>query len=132
MSFLGTAAKKFESIFAFLKSPKGQEILHDGEGVAEAIDPALTPAITLANSWMSKIFTVESITASAGASSGTGTQKAEVVIAAMAPEIAKYFPNTNTAVANAALAAFLDALGEPAAPAATGIPATPAPGAVTK
>lgn len=119
MSWLESAAHKFGSIFSFLESPKGQTIITAGEGVVTAIDPALAPAITLANSWIQKIFTTESVAAAALQSTGNGTQKAAVVIAAVTPDIEKYFPTTtatNIQVANTALVTFLNALGEPAPP----------------
>ena len=128
MSWLSTVGHKFVSIFSFLESPKGQTIITTGEGVVTAIDPALAPALALANSWIQKIFTTETIAAAASQSSGTGTQKAAVVLSAVAPDIEKYFPTTTAAniqVANTALVTFLNALGEPAASVAQPIQTAP-------
>jgi len=130
MSWLSTVGHKFVSIFSFLESPKGQAIISTGEGLVTAMDPALTPAIALANSWIQKIFTTETIAAAASQSSGTGVQKAAVVLAAVGPDIEKYFPTTTAAniqVANTALVTFLNALGEPATPAPSPVPPATVP-----
>ena len=122
MSFLSAIAKPFESIFSFLKSPKGQALISTGEAVVTTIDPALAPMIALANSWMDKVVTTEQLAVTAGPTAGPGPQKAALVLQAMAPEISKYFPTATAREvgnANNAIVAFLQAFSTP--------PATPTP-----
>ena len=129
MNFLKAIAKPFVSIFHFLASPKGQALISTGEAIVTVIDPALAPMISLVNSWMDKVLTTEQLAVTAGQATGTGTQKAALVMQAMAPKIAKYFPAANAAEimnANNAIVAFLQAFSTPATPAATPTPA-PAP-----
>lgn len=120
MNFLKAIAKPFTSIFHFLASPKGQALISTGEAIVTTIDPALAPMIALGNSWMDKALATEQLAATAAANTGTGTQKAALVMAAMGPEIAKYFPTataTEISAANDAIVAFLQAFSVPAAPA---------------
>jgi hypothetical protein len=117
VSWLTAIGRAVGSIFSWLKSPKGQAVIAGAEGVVETIDPAATPLINLANSWISKVVTTEQIAAAAGAQSGTGVQKAAAVLTAMSPEIAKYFPTATAleiATANAAIVTFLNAFSTPA------------------
>lgn len=118
MSFLATVAKDAKAVFNWLASPRGQAVIATGGAVAVAVDPALAGIVGLVESWITKVITTETIAAAAGVQNGTGTQKAAAVIAALQPEIAKYFPNA-TAVqiqnANAAVVAFLNAFDVPTA-----------------
>jgi predicted aspartyl protease len=117
MSFLSTIGKDFKAVFGWLTSAKGQAVIQTGEAVAVAIDPGLQGILTLANSWIEKVITTETIAAAASEQNGTGVQKAAAVIAAMQPEISKYFPQATAAeigVANAAIVAFLNAFNTPA------------------
>lgn len=119
MNFLKAIAKPFTSIFHFLASPRGKALVATGEAVVESIDPALTPIITIANSWMDKVLATEQLAVTAGTQPGSGTDKAALVMAAMAPEIAKYFPAATAAEisnANDAIVAFLQAFSVPNAP----------------
>lgn len=120
MNFLKAIAKPFTSIFHFLASPKGKAIIATGEAVVEAIDPALTPVINLANSWMDKVLATEQLAVTAATQPGSGPDKAALVMTAMAPEIAKYFPAATAAEiqkANDAIVAFLQAFSVPNTPA---------------
>lgn len=114
MSFLSTIAKDFKSVFSWIGSAKGQAIIAAGESIVTTIDPALGGIFNLANSWISKVITTESLAAAAAQQTGTGVQKAAAVMAAMGPQISQYFPNA-TAVeiqnANNAIVAFLQAFG---------------------
>jgi hypothetical protein len=125
MSFLSAIVKPFTSIFHFLESPKGQAILSAGEGIVEAIDPALAPAITVVNSWMQKIFITEQLAEAAGQAAGTGAQKSVAVLTAIGPDLLKYFPTTtaaNVQVINDAIVTIMKSLGEPAIPVAPPVP----------
>jgi hypothetical protein len=129
MSFLSTIGKAFKSVFAWLGSPKGQAVITAGENVITSIDPALTGIVALANSWITKVITTETIAAAAGSQTGSGVQKAAAVMAAMQPEIAQYFPAataTEIGNANTAIVAFLNAFGTTPASSSPVVP-TPAP-----
>jgi hypothetical protein len=112
MSFLSSVGHGFKAVFDWLASPKGQAVLVTGGAVISTIDPALAGIVGLAESWIQKVITTETIAAAAGAQQGSGTQKAAAVISAMQPEIAKYFPTataTQIEQANASIVAFLNA-----------------------
>lgn len=118
MSFLSTIGKDIKSVFNWLASPKGQNVVHAAEGAVVAIDPALAGIVGIVDSWIEKIITTETIAAAAGQQDGSGTQKAAAVLNAMQPEINKYFPGATAEQiqnANAGLVTFLNALGTPAA-----------------
>lgn len=108
MSFLSTIGKDIKSVFNWIGSSKGKTVIAAAEGVAETFDPALTGIINLANSWITKAITTESLAVAAGQQNGSSTQKAAAVMAAMGPEISQYFPaatateisNANTAIVN--------------------------------
>lgn len=112
MSWLSAFGKDIKKVFSFIASPKVQTVIKAGEGVVEDLIPSATAIINLANSWMTKVITTESIAAAAGSQTGSGTQKAAAVLAAMQPEIAQYFPAATTVEiqnANTAIVAFLNA-----------------------
>jgi len=112
MSFLNAIAKVPVAVFHWIASSKGQAVIQAGEAVAVSMFPQLAGLVGITNSWMQKIITTETIAAAAGAQDGTGTQKAAAVLAAIQPEIAKYFPAMSAekiADANAHLVAFLNA-----------------------
>ncbi len=116
MSFLSAIVKVPKAIFDFLISPKGQAVVQTGGAVAIALG---APAIVVqtAESWITKILTIEQVAAGAGAQTGSGTQKAAAVLAQMTPELLKNFPDLpaeNIQKANNALVAFLNALTLPA------------------
>ena len=112
MRFLSAIATDFKRVFAWVGSPKGQAVITGVEGVILSVDPALSGIFSLANSWMNKVLTTESLAAAAGQQNGSGTQKASAVLVAMGPEISKYFPTATAAEisnANNAIVAFLQA-----------------------
>lgn len=89
-SVLQTIGGDAKKVFAFLGSPKGQAIAQVGEGVAEAVDPALTGVFDLLNNWAVEIFKTESIAAAAGQQNGSGTQKAAAVASAIESQFVAY------------------------------------------
>jgi len=124
MSFLSTIGKDIKAVFNWLGSSQGKTVITTGEAVVEAIDPSLTGIITLAQSWITKVISTESLAVAAGVQTGSGTQKAAAVLTAMQPEIAQYFPAATAAEianANTAIVAFLNSFSTPAsiAPATT-------------
>lgn len=112
MNFLSRIGKDFKSVFNWLGSAKGQAVITAGEGVVTAVDPSLAGIFNLANSWITKVVTTETLAVAAGQQAGSSAQKAAAVITAMAPQITQYFP-TATSVeinnANTAIVAFLNA-----------------------
>lgn len=116
MSFLSAIVKVPGAVFHWLGSPKGQAVLQTGGAVAVALG---APAIVVqtAESWITKILTVEQVAESAGAQNGTGLQKSAAVLSLMMPELLKNFPDLpaeNIQKANDALVAFMNALSLPA------------------
>lgn len=123
LSKIGTDAKK---VFAFLASAGGQKVVATAEAgvetavavVAPSAAPEVDAAITLANAWMEKAITVETVAAAAGTQNGTGAQKAAAVLAAVQPYIAQYeqaagvsaLTTAQTTALNNAIVAFLNAL----------------------
>ena len=87
LSVIGGDAKK---VFAFLSSSKGQAVISTGEAVVEAVDPALTGLIGLFNTYLTEALKVETISAAAGAQTGSGLQKAAAVVAAVTPQVLAY------------------------------------------
>ena len=128
---IGADAK---SVFAFLGSTKGQTIIASGEAVIESIDPALTGIFTLANSWLTEIVKAETLAAAAGTQTGTGTQKAAAVLAAVTPEVLTFAQSNGLtpltaaqlATANDALVTFLNSFTTAPATAPAAIPPVPA------
>lgn len=121
MSFL-SGLKVFgtdiEKAFAWFGSPKGQAVVAAGEAVAEAVDPAIAPIVSLFNQWAAKAYNVESLAVAAGQATGTGADKAALVDQAIAPTIIGYAqqaglpPRTAAQItaANNAVIAFINAM----------------------
>jgi hypothetical protein len=117
MSFLSTIGKDVKAVFNWISSPRGQAIITEGENVVKVIDPALSGIIDLADSWLRKVITTETLATAAGSQSGSGVQKAAAVLTAMQPEISVYFPGataTQLQNANKAIVDFLNAFDHPA------------------
>jgi len=116
---IGADAK---GVFAFLSSTKGQAIVATGEGVVEAVVPASTSLINLANTWLAEIVKSETIAAAAGAT-GSSTQKAAAVLSAVTPQAVQFAQANGLSAptaasleaANTALVAFANAFTVPAA-----------------
>lgn len=87
MSFISALGGDIKKVFGWLSSPKGQAVITAGEGVVETVWPAATGIINIINKWVSKAITVEGVAEAAGQSSGTGVQKAAIVIADLTPVI---------------------------------------------
>ncbi len=121
MSFL-SGLKVFgtdvEKAFAWFGSPKGQATVVAGESVVEAVEPISTPIINLFNSWAGKAYNVEALAVAAGQGTGSGADKAAMVLSAIGPDVATYaqqagIPARTAAqitAANNALVAFINAM----------------------
>ena len=126
MSFL-TGLKVFghsiEKVFAWIGSPQGQAIVTTGETVLETVVPNSIPIVNLANTWFQKAFTVEALAVAASQSSGTGADKAALVMSTVTPQVLQYAqqegiqPRTAAQIqaANDAIVAFIKAMTAPAA-----------------
>jgi hypothetical protein len=127
MSFLSDIGADIKKVFGWLGSAKGQTVIKTGEAIVEAIYPAADGALTLANGWLTEIIKAESMAAAAGQQTGSGVQKAAIVINTMTPEVLAFaaanklpIPDaTQIQKASDSLVAFLNVLGAP--------PAAPAP-----
>lgn len=118
MSFLSTIGKDFKAVFSWLGSPKGQAVIQTAGTVAVDLG-APAAIVNLAESWIEKVITTETIAAAAGEQTGSGVQKAAAVMTAMQPQIIQYFPAATAAqmaTANTAIVAFLNAFETPAKP----------------
>lgn len=107
----------FKDVFDFLGSSKGQAIITAGEGIVETIYPGATGLINLGNKWLAEIVKTETLAAAAESQTGTGAQKAAMVLSAVTPQ-ALQFAQANglsaptaaqLTAANAALVAFANA-----------------------
>ena len=120
LSAVGADAKK---LFGWLGSSQGQTLISTGEAVVEAVDPALTGIVSIANTYLTEILKTENIATNAGAQSGTGVQKSAAVVSAVTPQVLAYakaagLPTlTAEQIQNAATAAvaFLNAFPAPTA-----------------
>lgn len=90
MSVLSTVGKDIKKVFSWIGSPAGQNVIATAGAVVEAIDPALTGAVNLAEHYIKQAFTIESLAVGAAAQTGTGTQKLAAVIAAVTPSALQY------------------------------------------
>jgi hypothetical protein len=103
LSTLGADAKK---VFSWIGSSKGQSVITAGEAVAEAVadgvDPGLAALNPLIASWTQEVFKVESLSASAGAQSGTGVQKAAAVTSTLTPAVVAFAQQNGLAAPTAA------------------------------
>ena len=124
MSVLSTVGKDIKKVFAWIGSPQGQATIQTGGAVVEAIAPALTGIVTLAEGWIKNAFTVESLAVAAAAQNGTSAQKAAAVMQNMTPAVLQYAQQAGlpkpTAeqiqAANNAIVAFLNAFAGASAP----------------
>jgi hypothetical protein len=112
----------FKDVFSFLGSAKGQAIVTAAEGVVETIEPGSAGLINLANSWLTEIIKSETLAAAAGEATGSGSQKAAMVLSAVTPQVTSFLlangiTSAPTAAelnaANAALVAFANAFNVP-------------------
>jgi hypothetical protein len=84
---IGSEAKE---VFAFLTSTKGEAIVGAGEAAIETIVPGSAGLITIANNWLTEIVKSETLAAAAGQQTGTGTQKAALVLSAVTPQAIQF------------------------------------------
>lgn len=87
LKHIGSDAGK---VLGWLGSPKGKAVIATGEAVVEAVYPAATGLINLANSGLSEIIKLEALGAAAGAGPGTSVQKGAAAVAALTPEVLAY------------------------------------------
>ena len=135
MSFLATVVKDAKAGFAWLASTKGQAIIGATESGVEIAFPASVPAIALVNAWMQETIKVEGIATAAASQSGTGTQKAAMVLNTMTPQVLNWaasqgysIPSTaNITAINTAVVNVLNLLGASATPATTDVAPPPTP-----
>jgi hypothetical protein len=119
MSWLGTLGNDVKKVFGWLGSPKGQAVLSAGEGVVEAVDPALDGVVNLTNTWLQEIFKAQALATAASASATGGVQKSAMVLNTVAPQVIAFATAQGLPIptgvelqnANNALVAFLNALG---------------------
>lgn len=122
-SVLDKIAVGFKDVFNFLGSAKGQAIVSAGEAVIETIAPGTAGLINLANNWMTEIVKTETLAVAAEVQTGTGPQKAAMVLSSVTPQAIEFakangLPNPTAAqlaAANTALVAFANAFTTPAA-----------------
>jgi hypothetical protein len=126
MSFL-SGLKVFgtdiEKAFAWFGSPKGKVVVAAGETLLEDVVPASAPIVDIFNTWAQKAYTVEALAVAASQSTGTGTDKAALLLSTITPHVLEYVKeagvSARTAVqiqtANDAAIAFIKAMTEPAA-----------------
>jgi hypothetical protein len=119
MSWLSTLGNDVKKVFKWLGSSKGQAILSTGEGVVEAIDPALDGVVNLTNTWLQEIFKAQALATAAAANATGGAQKSAIVLNTVTPQVIAFATAQGLPVptgvelqnANNALVAFLNALG---------------------
>ena len=87
MSFFSALGGDVKKAFGWLGSPKGKAVVQIGEAVVEDIFPAATGVINLINTWATEAIKVESIAEAAGATSGSGEQKATIVLNTLTPQV---------------------------------------------
>lgn len=117
-SVLSAIGKDIKKVFSWLGSPTGQAVVTAGEGVVEGLFPLATGIINIANTWLSKIIQVEALAAGAAVQTGSGVQKAAIVIGDVTPVVLAFAEQHGLPVptadkisaANTALVAFLNAL----------------------
>ena len=133
MSWLSTLGNDVKKVFGWLGSPKGQAVLSAGEGVVEAVDPALDGVINLTNTWLQEIFKAQALATAAAANATGGVQKSAMVLNTVTPQVIVFATAQGLPIptgvelqnANNALVAFLNALGA-GSTATANTPATPA------
>jgi hypothetical protein len=138
-NFMDHVGHAFGEVFAYLGSAKGQRAIAAVEGTSvviatAAFSPAAGAALAgveaLINAGIRQVVSIESVAAAAGASTGTGTQKAAAVTTAMTPQIASFLQSIGVSEPRAdqvqalgtaistALVAVLNSIPAPTAPAA--------------
>lgn len=109
-------------VFSWFGSTKGQAVVAAGESVIEAVDPGLAPIVSIFNTWAQKAYNVESLAVAASQATGTGADKAALVISAVSPQVLQYAQQEGLSqrtaaqitAANNAVVAFINAMTQPA------------------
>jgi hypothetical protein len=86
-SFLQKLGIGIKDVFNWLAGTQGKAIVGAVEGTVETIAPGLTGIINIVNAWFAKAVTVESIAVAADSGTGTGTQKAAILLNDLTPTI---------------------------------------------
>lgn len=100
MSFLSTIGKDFKAVFTWLGSTAGQAVVGSVEAGVELAVPAVTPAITLINSWMAEVIKVETLSVAAASQTGSSDTKAAAVISTMTPQVLSWAAANGYSVPN--------------------------------
>lgn len=87
MSFLSALGGDIKKVFGWLASPTGSAVIATVEGTVESVFPAATGIINLINKWATEAIKVEGIAVAAGSTTGTGDQKAAIVLNTLTPEV---------------------------------------------
>jgi hypothetical protein len=125
MSFLSglkVFGTEIEKAFAWFGSPKGQAVIGAAEGIAVMAEPAAAPIVNLFNAWAAKAYSIEALAVAASKATGTGTEKAELAISTIEPQVLAYAtqeglsPRTAEQIqaANDAVIKFINAMTQPA------------------
>ena len=133
-SFRQTFGNDVKKVWAWLSSPKVQNAVVAGEalgeGIADAINPALAGLNPVINGWTQEIFKSQALAAAAIAAGGTasGAEKAAMTVNSVIPQLTTFLEANHMPVpagnellkANTLLVQFLDTIftAAPAPPAA--------------
>lgn len=126
MSFLSGAkvfGREIEKAFSWFGSPVGQAVVAAGEGVVETVAPFTAPIVNVFNEWAKKAYNVESLAVAASQATGTGPDKAALVMQAITPVVLQYAQQEGVGArtaaqiqaANDAVIAFIKAMTNPVA-----------------
>jgi len=108
-SFLSAFGKDFKAVFSWLGSPAGQATVTGVETTTVAVATAINPVAGLAiagvealiNTALKEIISIEAVAAAAGSQTGSGTQKAAAVIAAITPQVSTLLTSVGVATPTA-------------------------------
>ena len=128
MSFwsgLKVFGKDIVKVFAYVASPKGQQVIGTAE-VGLSLIPGALPIIGLFNLWFNRAYTVEGLAVATGQGAGSGADKAALVLQTVTPAVLEYAqqdglkPRTAEQIkaANDAIVAFINAMTKDPAPTA--------------
>ena len=102
-SFLSAIGHGFLAVFGYLGSAKGQAAVQGAESIAltvgtlVGIGPAVAGIEALINTGLKEVIKIEASAAALGVQSGTGAQKAAVVIATLAPQAEDFLKSIGVA-----------------------------------
>jgi hypothetical protein len=124
-SVLDKIGEDAKGVFAFLGSTKGQAVVTAGEGIVETVVPGTAGAINLFNNWLTEIIKTQALAAAAGAATGSGAQKASMVLSAVTPQALAFAQANGVSAPTAATLNTINSLLVQALNAFTVAPATP-------